>query len=118
MEGVEFEQVRVELRNQILPAIKMYGVRDVEMSYCLGNSEPLFGMQFRDGGGRRIARTALPVALAERLEICLRALLPGRETDGFSGQGILSLCAVKEVIARRHQVIGGVQHDTVSVWHL
>jgi hypothetical protein len=93
-----------KLRNEIIPALMVSGVANVEAAYSgYGDSGAIDGVQFRDKAGLRVEREKIPAALTEKLENVLYEFLPAGFEINDGGQGTLTLDVQTGTVKLEHQ---------------
>jgi hypothetical protein len=91
------EKIPVRLAD-VLPALAMYGVADLEATYSIGLEASIQAIQLRDVSGNRIARHVLPVNLLDRLEEMLCALIQSSDPKRSERDGKLEISVERQAI--------------------
>ncbi len=89
------------LRTQVMPALRAYGIDNVEVAYTIGATRVVEAMQFRDARGLRIPRGIIPEGIARCLESCVKSFLVTPNL-GY-GAGVVTACLSTGRLVRHHQ---------------
>lgn len=109
----DVQQALIDLRNEILPALKAFHVASVEAAYTRrgGSRRTIDGMQFRDVAGRRVDRNSIPVTLMRALEARVSAFVPDAE-----GEGTITVDLMGNAVTLKHFGDDTSSGDTTNQW--
>jgi hypothetical protein len=104
------------LRDEILPALRAYGVNNAEVVYVVAQSCKVEAVQFRDAMGLRLPRWTVPVTLATRFDAYVTKAL--EESQLCDGDGVVTIDIGEHLIVQRHTPNDGRYSLTQEKWRI
>ena len=116
--SVDLGEVLGVLRNHLLPAIRAYGVDNVEISYDIDEEgcASVRGIQYREETGMRFSRLRIPQHLEEQMAVCVTNVLES-ESAG-SGDGTMTIALGGGEVVRVHSPAGVGEVEVRRIWKL
>lgn len=83
------DEIRLALFREVVPALGLFGIADLEVTYAPGAVVAIQGIQLRDSHGKRVARHVIPTNILNRIEQIPAALLQGMGPERSNRGGTL-----------------------------